>query len=183
MSSVNIRKCTCSAFVMCLMLVAVARAHDESVVTDFTGVGLGVAQEVEHWDEGQPWDDYKGWFSVSCTNNSGVEWMDFHFELFVVNDGVENVLIEYNTPYLPWCTQSGMTYDVDNTPVTGATLGMDFASDPVGLGETADFHIYTDNMTDHARSFGVRFWPTPIPEPGSLIMIVPLSMMLITRRR
>lgn len=169
---------------MCLLAGSSVQAHDETVDNVvFTGVGMGAAQEIEHWDDGQPWDDYKGWINVNCTNNSGVVWADFHFEIYVVQNGVENVIIEYTSPYLPWCSQNGMTYDVDNSPTTGATLAMQFDDDRVGIGESADFHMYTDNMTDHLPCFGVRFWPTPVPEPSSLFMAAGLGMLLLSRRR
>lgn len=155
----------------CLVLCAFALpalAHDADIVTSFTGVGQTVAKQFEHEDD----DPWKGFVNVWVTNSSQAPWGDFHFQIFSYQPGVsvENVHFIVDAPFQPISSKTLSGWDVDNAPVTGSTLDLYFYGDPVLPGQTATFTVYTDNTTDKVN-FGLMMWPTPVPEPSSLIAL------------
>jgi hypothetical protein len=38
-------------------------------------------------------------------------------------------------------------------------------------GQWASFHVYTDNTANELSFFGLAFYPTPIPEPGTFWLL------------
>jgi hypothetical protein len=142
-------------------------ADDMSVVADFDCVGSGVCEQTSEHEDADP---FKGWANITVTNTGTEAWGDFHFLLFQVTNPIDNVDFIVDSPYQPTSSQSGLSWDVDND-VVGATLDLFFYSDPVLPSEVATFRIYTDNTTDQVSFFGMAFYPTPVPEPGTFALL------------
>lgn len=151
-----------------------ALAHDDSWV--LTG-GIGDVFEFTHVDA-SPW---AGWINVEITNTGTEPWGDFHIGIFdpIGTQDVSNVDFVVDPPYEPTSSQSPLTWSVDNSDPAGALIDLYFYSDPVDPNETATFSVYNVNP-DQLTSFGVCFYPTPVPEPAALVL---LSMALVVRRR
>jgi hypothetical protein len=158
-----------------------AWGHDLDLTTSFSCVGSACQQTSDHEDA----DPFKGWANITVQNTGTEAWGDFHFEIFETSGGsVENVHFIVDPPYEPFSpTRPGLTWVVDNDAV-GATLDLFFYGNLVEPGEWASFHIYTDNTTDQLSFFGLAFYPTPIPEPGTFCLLAAgLIGMAALRRR
>ena len=59
---------------------------------------------------------------------------------------------------------------VDNVSV-GATLDLLFYGDPVLPSETVTFVVYSDNTIDNVSFFGTLYYPTPVPEPSTAVLL------------
>jgi hypothetical protein len=127
-------------------------------------------------------DPFAGWVTVNVTNNGTEAWGDFHFEIYdpMGNQDISNVDFLVDPPYEPMSTQSPLTWVVDNVSV-GAKLDLYYYGDPVNPGDSATFEVYTSNP-DQLSFFGVMVYPTPIPEPASLLLFG-LGAALALRRR
>jgi len=150
------------------LLCALPAQADDAYITDtLYGIGQANAGSSNHNDQ-EPW---KGWIYLTVTNQSNVAWGDFHFQIFSFNgQDVSAVDFIVDPLYTPTSSQNPLTWTVDNTPPTGSTLDLFFYSDPVGIGDTATFIVYTDNTATHVN-FGVMYWATPVPEPSSLMAL------------
>lgn len=150
---------------VCILVFAIssASAHDANWSGD---LALGDVGSFEHPDQ----DPWAGWVNVTVTNTGTEAWGDFHFEIFSVGGyDVSNVDWIVAPPYEPTSSQSPLTWAVDNVTV-GATIDLFFYSDPVYPTETATFSVYNVNP-DMVPFFGVAFYPTPVPEPASLVLL------------
>ena len=166
-----------SAAVLLLVGAGAASADPIDITTSFDCVGVACAQSTQH-DDQDPW---KGLLTVSATNNTSVPWGDFHFELFQVTDPIDNVFFQVENPYQPQSSQS-ITW---SPSVDGSqTLDIFFYGDPVNIGDTLNISVYTNNVQDKII-FGVSFYPTPIPEPGTaaLVGFALLGLLALARRR
>lgn len=174
------RKVTLGAMGMILMVAALCgtvSAHD-ATINETIGTMAGIT--VNHEDE----DPFKGVVNVSVTNNTGIDWGDFHFEIVEIPNwgSVENV--DILTSPLPTSSQTLSSPPVVNNVVVGSTLDYYFYSDPVGNGQTATFSFETNNTTSMVPVFGILMYPTPVPEPGTLCLVaLGLGTMLLARRR
>jgi hypothetical protein len=139
---------------------APAWGHDMNVIADFSCTGAGVCEQTSTHEDADPW---KGWANITVTNTGTEAWGDFHFEIFQVTDPIDNVFFDVASPNEPTSSQSGLTW----SPGGGHTLDLFFYGDAVLPTETATFSVYTDNTTDQVSFFGLAFYPTPIPEPGT----------------
>ena len=159
-----------------VVVAAPAPADNVSFTTSFSGTGPSAAQMIAH-QEAAP---YTGNAYITATNTGPQPWGDFHFQIVpVFGNDVTNVDLVGDPPHPPTSSQSPLTWTVDNT-VVGATLDLRYYGDPVLPGATATFTIYYDNR-DHLPFFGLWFYPTPVPEPGSLA-ILGLGVLLLRRR-
>lgn len=155
---------------------ASATADDADIVTSFPGLD---PQYFEH-EDGDPW---AGWVNVTATNTGDEAWGDFHFEIY---DPIGGQFID-NVHFLdasmggsdPTSSQSPLTWNIDNV-VVGATIDLYYYDDPVLPTETATFAVWTDNP-NHVPFFGVMLYPTPVPEPGSLLLLG-LGALLLRRK-
>ncbi len=154
-------------------LVLPAMAHDGSTVASQDG---WLSQTIIHEDA----DPFKGLFTLTVTNSSQSNyWGDFHF---AINGADENAaLVVFEAPPIS-SSQTPFTYNIGTNGMGMSTLDLYFYGDPVGPGETATFTVYTDNTAAQNAWFGICFWPTPIPEPTSLLL-VGLGSLLVARRR
>jgi len=146
---------------------------------DIAGTGYGSAVWVEHQDA----EPFKGSVNLDVTNTGLEPWGDFHFGIYDPIGGQDISNIHFLDSSMggmdPTSSQSPLTWVIDNV-VVGATIDLYFYSDPVLPGETATFSVFTDNP-DHVSFFGVMFYPTPVPEPASALLLGVLA--LAARRR
>ncbi len=155
--------------------VAPARADDAYITTSFSDF---TPQDFVHNDVAP----FKGWVYLNVTNSGNQPWGDFHFQIYDPMGGqdISNVgFIDY-PPYQPTSSQSPLTWVIDNVSV-GAMIDLFFYSDPVLPGENATFQVYTDNP-DHLSFFGVMLYPTPVPEPATMLLMGCGAVLLLRRR-
>jgi len=165
---------------LAVLFIAAVPAFADSVVIDtsFGGTGAGAAQSYPHEDH----EPHAGWVTVNVTNTGTEAWGDFHFEIYdpMGTQDISNVHFLVDPPYEPTSTQSPLTWVVDNESV-GAKLDLYYYSDPVYPGQSASFSVYTSNQ-DMLSFFGVMLYPTPIPEPATLLLLG-LGAAVVIRRR
>ena len=155
-----------------LFVAGAGSAWASDVVLDpasFDCVGSGCSQSSTHADA----DPFKGSITLTVTNTGTEAWGDFHFNFFQVGmETIENVHWEVANPYEPTMNGSstGLSWNVDND-VVGATLDLFFYGNPVDPTESVTFVVYSDNTTDNVSFFGTSYYPTPVPEPNTLLLI------------
>jgi len=153
-------------------------AHPEVIDTIFDGTGPGEAQSYVHEDQ----EPHAGWVTVNVTNNGTELWGDFHFEIYdpIGGQDISNVHFLVDPPYEPTSTQSPLWWVVDNDAI-GATIDLFYYTDPVAPGESATFAVFTSNP-DMVSFFGLMIYPTPIPEPATLLLLGLGAAVAIRRR-
>ena len=125
---------------------------------------------------------FKGSVNVTATNNGTEAWGDFHFEIFSpYGYDLSNIDFVVDAGYEPTSSQAPLSWIVDNS-LPASTLGLYFYGDPVAVGETATFTVYTDNTVDQVPNFGVIVYPSPVPEPAT-IALLGLGSLLIHRKK
>ncbi len=163
----------CTVLVMLGGLVLPAIAHDGSsnvALSDWS------VQSVTHNDAAP----FKGLFTLTVYNSSQSNyWGDFHFG---INGAAQDAgLVVFSAPPIA-SSQTPYTYNI-GTNAGLSTLDLYFYGDPVAPGETAVFTVYTDNTAAMNAWFGICFWPTPVPEPTSLLLCGLGGLVLARRRR
>jgi hypothetical protein len=182
--------------VMSMVLSGISFADNGSgIITD-----LGLGEVLDYTTESglghNDVDDgygFKGTFTLTVTNTGTEDWGDFHFEIiYGVGGDPANVLF-LDSSMSAW-DNSGIGQDpssssqtLDNwkitNPVDGlSTMDLYFYNDPILAGETASFVVYTDNTEDNLSFFGMAVYPTPVPEPATMSLIV-LGGLLLRRRK
>lgn len=146
-----------------------ADSFSVTTVFDCLGGGGSCPQESEH-EEGTGLGDanFKGWVYLSVTNTGTEDWGDFHFGLFQVTDPITNVFFDDSAPNQPTSNRTGLASSVSSG---GHVLDVFFYGDPVGVGETLNINVFTNNVTDQVTFFGTLYYPTPIPEPGTAALV------------
>ncbi len=173
-----------AALIVLIGHVPRAWADDVVITASFDAVGSSAAQMFQH-EEDEP---FKGYAFISLTNTGDEPWGDLHLQIFQVPGfgSVVNVDFIVDSPYQPYSIPPrSMTWVVDNDyydGAYGATLDLYFYDDPVLPGGLAQFVVYTDNTTDQVPFFGLLVYPTPIPEPASLLLLAMGGLLLVRRR-
>ncbi len=172
--------------VVSVMLAAAVQASADNVsieYTEFDGTGVSVGIQTDHNPDADP---FKGYFQlVTVKNISSEDWGDFHFQLIrsLGIPGLDPSQVVFGEEGTNFCSQTGYTYIIDNNAVGGPKLDFYFYSNPVEVGETVSFQVWTDN-TANQMPFGVFYYPTVVPEPAtmSLLGIGMLGLILKKRR-
>lgn len=166
--------CCCAA----VLMSSPARADDAYITTTF---GDMLAQQFTHEDH----TPFKGYVNLTVTNSGSQPWGDFHFQIYdpMGSQNISNVSFLDSTTVPPGpnptSSQVPFTWTIDNFSV-GARMDLFFYSAPVYPTQTATFTVYTSNP-DMVPFFGLMLYPTPIPEPAS-IMLLGFAALLIRRR-
>jgi hypothetical protein len=162
---------------------APAWGHSFGVTTsiDCLGGGGSCPQEAIHEDA----VDWKGWFWLTVTNTGTEDWGDFHFELFPSPpdfEDITNVVFDVSSPNEPTSNRTSLSWDLSPD---GHVLDLFFYSDPVKPGEALEINVFTDNTTDMVPLFGTLYYPTPVPEPTTYILITAglMGLAVAGRRR
>lgn len=148
------------------LVSSVALADDGEYDVSFSD---WMSLEVGHSDK-SPW---KGQAFFTVQNTSSEDWGDFHFEIV----GAEGVY--FTTEGTVSSSAQGATYQIDPT---GTALDFEFYANPILPNQFATFTVYTDNTENTNAWFGISMWPTPVPEPASLLLLSLGGLALIRRR-
>ncbi len=185
------RKIAFLAALLSISLVSTSFGHNgawnDGVAGDLT---LESVISWVHEDE----DPFKGTATVFVTNTGQQAWGDFHFEIYTVPGfgSATSVLIKDASTggVNPTITGYGSIHSLDtpNGWIIGTTddghakIDLFFYNSPVLTGQTVSFTIYTDNTAQNLDFFGIKFNPTPVPEPATMAMLA-LGGLLAFRRK
>ena len=158
---------------LCCAAPAMAHPMDE----DFEFDSLA-PQQVVHEDE----DPWKGWFTATVTNTSNDAWGGFHFELIRnLGFGTPSLVVfdDLNTPFeiVGWAPGS-YSYQISQDLLK---VDFYFYGSPINPTDTATFKVYTDN-TANQQFFGMLLYPTAVPEPSTLVLLVLAGLGLLVCR-
>jgi len=134
-------------------------------------------QEWQH-DDLDPW---KGWFNLKIVwNLCNEDWGDFHF---VITDRGCGGGVTFDPNMAPLSSQNISSWVVNNNAPGGPTLDIYFYDDPVEQYEWGYFKVYTDNTWHQRNYFGVKAYPTPVPEPATLLFLAGGMVGLVALRK
>lgn len=163
-------KYLCLLAILMLALASPVLADDAYIGSPGNPVEFNdwTAQLFNHNDN----EPFKGWAYVFVKNTSQTPWGDFHFKIFSY-DGSDVSLVDFRDASMggmdPISTQNGLSWTINNT-VVGAEMSLYFYGDPVMPGQFAAFQVWTDNTASQVN-FGLMIWPSPVPEPSSLVAL------------
>jgi len=143
-------------------------------------------------------DPYKGYFVLNVTNNTNVDWNDFHFQLGDI-PGFPSSDVYFDSSVAPTgsiAPSPGGTFVSMGSALSWTisadlkTLDLFFESAPVASGAVAHFEVYTNN-TINMNPYMISYWPTitggtgingVVPEPVSSTLFLIGAASLGARR-
>jgi hypothetical protein len=169
-------------FMTVLLMAAVfmagpAMAHDTDLGSwEMSALGVTARLDFEHSDQ----YDWKGAVNVIVTNTGNEAWGDFHFSIFDAR-GIDSSSVVF-TDALGLNRSSRGDQGIIGGP---HSLDFYFYDHPVYAGESIGFTVYTDNTSQKLSWFGIGFYPTPVPLPGTLLLLCSgmLPILGIVRRK
>jgi hypothetical protein len=162
-------------------LISTSFADDAYITTSIAGVGDIVSQSFSHEDA----DPFKGTVYVDVLNSGSEAWGDFHFGFYDPLGGQDLSQVYFKDASMggvdPVSSQPNTTWIIDNI-ASGAIMDLFFYGDPVLPGESIQLEVYTDNTATQLPFFGLQIYPTPVPEPATMVLLG-LGGLLLRRKK
>lgn len=147
---------------------------------EFAAAGSANGILAEHNPDLDPW---KGFFQLVIVKNISTEsWGGFEFQLIQQLPGFAASEVYFSDAMPSITSQSGASYTVNNDALGGPKMSFDFGSTPVAPNQTVSFSVYTDN-TRNKQPFGVYYYPTAVPEPATMALLLGGLLVGMKRRR
>lgn len=154
------KKILLAVAVLSLCLFSNVQAHDGGASASIEGMGQSF-QVISNHIDADPW---KGLFTLKVTNTGTQAWGDFHFGIF----GGQGVVYGTGGGLYPTMNSGAVNYLLSNGDTQ---LDLFFYNTPVLPTQQVQFVVYTDNTANQSAMFGVGFYPTPVPEPATLMLL------------
>ncbi|MBM4104675.1 MAG: PEP-CTERM sorting domain-containing protein [Planctomycetes bacterium] len=157
------------AALILLGVAGVSQADDASIAYP-----VMTLSDVFYWDHNPDLDPFKGFATVTVTNTGTDPWGDFHFQIYNGWGGNATSVLFKDASLGgqdPTSTQAGLTWLIGTTVGGYSKLDLYFYNNPVNPGNTASFTVYTDNTSQKLSWFGMMIYPTPVPEPATMLLM------------
>jgi hypothetical protein len=154
------KKILLAVAVLSLCLLSNVQAHDGDDIAFIGGVGQSF-EVISNHNDADPW---KGLFTLTVTNTGTQAWGDFHFGIF----GGPGVVYGTGGGLYPTMNGGAVNYLLSNG---NTQLDLYFYNTPVLQNQQVQFVVYTDNTANKNAMFGVCFYPTPVPEPATMMLL------------
>lgn len=168
------------AAILSVCVISSVFAHDAEPLT--LDQVLGDNDDFDHDESQVLQEDRKGWAYFTVTNTGGALWGDYHIAIidaqYTGAPDASGVLITQAIS-----TLSDYTVDIALNGDGYWQANFEFYNSPMENGDTAVFQIYTDNTVSNVDFFGLKAYPTPVPEPATMAILGLGSLTLLRRKK